>query len=47
VINLEFENLTDAENMHTRLQTLWKKVDGTIMINPRVQILNLIESKEP
>ncbi len=21
--------------MHTRLQALWKKVDGIIMINPR------------
>jgi hypothetical protein len=46
VIDLEFENLKDAENMHAVLQTLWKKVDGKIMINPRVRILNQIESKD-
>jgi quinol monooxygenase YgiN len=45
VIDLEFENLAAAENMHTSLQALWKKVDGKIMINPRIQILHQIESK--
>jgi hypothetical protein len=46
VIDLEFDLLKDAENMHASLQNLWKKVDGEIIFEPKIRILNLIESKE-
>jgi hypothetical protein len=46
VIELEFDNLKDAENTLTALHKLWERVDGKIMINPQTRILNLVEAKE-
>jgi hypothetical protein len=46
VIDLEFDHLKEAEDMYTALQNLWKKVDGKIILEPKIRILNLIESKE-
>jgi len=45
IINLEFDRLKEAEDMCTALQTLWKKVEGKIIHEPKIRILNLIESK--
>ena len=44
VIDLEFDHLEDAEGMFVALQNLWKKVDGKIIVEPKIRILNLIES---
>ena len=46
VIDLEFDHLKEAENMRVALQNLWKKIDGTIIVEPKIRILNLIESKD-
>lgn len=46
VINLEFDNLNEAESTLASLKILWKNVDGKIMINPQVRIFKLVESKD-
>jgi hypothetical protein len=46
VIDLEFDNLKEAESMVASLQVLWKKIDGKIIIHPQIRILRLIESKD-
>ena len=46
VIDLEFDSLKDAENTRTVLQNLWKKVDGKIIMNPQIRILQLKESRD-
>jgi len=46
VINLEFENMSDAEETLAALNKLWSKVEGTVMENPQTRILELIEFKE-
>jgi hypothetical protein len=46
VIDLEFDHLKDAEDMYAALKNLWKKVDGKIILEPKIRILNLIESKD-
>jgi len=46
VIDLEFDNLKQAEDMSSALKTLWERVDGKIMINPKLRMLNLIESMD-
>jgi hypothetical protein len=46
LINLEFDNLSEAESTLASLKILWKNVDGKIMINPQVRILKLVESKD-
>lgn len=45
IIDLEFENLTDAQNALAALRNLWKKVEGTVMFNPQTRILEQVEAK--
>jgi len=46
VIELEFDNLQEAEKMHENLKQLWPRVDGKIMMNPQARIIETIESIE-
>jgi hypothetical protein len=46
VIDLEFEHLKDAEDTLVLLQNLWKNINGKIIMNPRIRILKLVESKD-
>ena len=43
IIDLEFDNLKEAEDTLSALRNLWTKVEGNIMINPQTRILNLVE----
>lgn len=45
IIELEFEELTQAEDMLNRLKGLWSKVEGTVMMNPQTRIIELTESQ--
>ena len=46
IIDLEFDNLKDAEAVHTALQKLWNRVEGKVMMNPRSRIIETVEIKE-
>lgn len=46
IIDLEFESLDEATNTLTALRNLWNKVEGTVVINPKTLILDLVEAKE-
>ena len=46
VIDLEFDNMKAAEDTCAQLQNLWKNINGKIIFNPQIRILNLIESKD-
>jgi hypothetical protein len=46
VINLEFEKLSEAENMLNSLKKLWNRVEGQVMDNPQAKILEIAEHKE-
>jgi 23S rRNA A2030 N6-methylase RlmJ len=46
IIDLVFENNQDAENIMRALHSLWERADGSVMINPKTRVLNLVESKE-
>jgi len=46
VIDLEFDNLNEAENTLSSLKILWGNISGKIMINPQIRILKLVESKD-
>ena len=46
VIDLEFDDLGEAENTLASLNILWGNIEGKIMINPHTRILKLIESKD-
>ena len=45
-VELEFDNLTDAENTLKKLQGLWGKVEGTVMTGPKAQIFEIIGSAQ-
>ncbi|MFN2439163.1 MAG: hypothetical protein ABR503_08180 [Chitinophagaceae bacterium] len=46
VINLEFENLKNAEDTLLALRNLWGKVEGTVIRNPETRILEKIETAD-
>jgi hypothetical protein len=46
LIDLEFDSAGEAEAMLAALRTLWGRVEGTIMMNPRTRIVEAVESKE-
>lgn len=43
VIDLYFDSMENLQAAHAALQNLWKKVDGTVMINAKTRILNIKE----
>ena len=46
IVDLEFNNLNDAQETLLALRKLWDKVEGTVMINPQTQIFDIVESCE-
>jgi hypothetical protein len=46
IIDLEFDNLNDAQASLEALRNLWGKVEGTVMVNPQTRILDIVESIE-
>ncbi len=46
IIELEFDNIQEAEKMHEKLKKLWPQVEGNVMFNPQSRIIETIESIE-
>ncbi len=46
IIELDFNNLQDAENTLGKLQKLWEKVEGTVIMNPKSRIIEFLEATE-
>ena len=46
VILLEFDTVGDAEALLAALRAVWSRVEGTIMTNPKAQIVEIAEAKE-
>lgn len=44
IIDLEFDNLKEAEDTLSALRNLWTKVEGKVMTNPETRILYLEEA---
>lgn len=44
MIDLEFDTANQAEAMLTALRALWGRVEGTIMMNAQVRIVEVVES---
>lgn len=43
IIHLEFDSLKDAQAMLERLQALWGRVEGKIMMNPKTRIVEMLD----
>ena len=46
IIDLEFDSLNEAEAALAALHNLWSKVEGKIMINPQIRMLEIVETME-
>jgi hypothetical protein len=46
IIDLEFDDMTSAENTLSALKKLWNKVEGQVMMNPQTRILEEVDSHE-
>jgi len=44
LIDLEFDDVGEAESMLARLRGLWASVDGTIMSSPEARIVDVVEA---
>jgi quinol monooxygenase YgiN len=44
IVDLYFANAEDAKAALAALQNLWKKVEGTVMVNAQTRILHLVET---
>ncbi|MCK6623980.1 MAG: hypothetical protein L6R45_02250 [Anaerolineae bacterium] len=45
MIDLEFDTASQAEAMLAALRGLWGRVEGTIMMNAQVRIVEVVETK--
>src|SRR5579884_3158393 len=46
IIELEFDSLNQAEGLLAALREVWRRVQGTIIENPQVRIVKVVESNE-
>ncbi|MBK7318873.1 hypothetical protein [Candidatus Villigracilis affinis] len=46
MIQLEFDTASDAEALHNAMRAVWSRVEGTIMTDPKAQIVEIVETKE-
>lgn len=46
MIQLEFDTAADAEALLAAMRVVWSRVEGTIMMNPKAQIVEIAEIKE-
>ena len=46
IIDLEFDDAETADAFLGRLRELWSRVEGTVMMNPRVRIVQAISTTD-
>ncbi len=45
IIDLEFDTLAEAEALLAAMRVVWGRVEGQIMMNPKAQIAEIVETK--
>lgn len=46
IIDLEFDNSNNAQMALNALKKLWSNVEGTVIVNPKTRILDVVDFKE-
>jgi quinol monooxygenase YgiN len=46
MIDLEFDSSSEVDAFLAAMREVWRRVEGTIIESPRVQIVEVVESKE-
>jgi hypothetical protein len=45
-VDLDFDTKDAAEAFVTTMRTIWQRVEGTVMTNPRVRVVDCVERHE-
>ena len=45
-VDLDFDSREAAESFVTTMRAIWQRVEGTVMTNPRVRIVDCVEQHE-
>lgn len=45
MIDLEFDSLSQAEALLVAMRVVWGRVEGTIIMNPQAQIVEMVNTK--
>lgn len=46
IIELEFDNVSDAEALLAAMQAVWGRVQGSLIDSPRTRIAELVDTRE-
>jgi ribosomal protein L35AE/L33A len=46
MVDLEFDSSSEAQAFLAAMREVWRRVEGTIMVSPRVRLVETVESKE-
>jgi hypothetical protein len=46
IVELDFDNIDQLNTTLQALQNLWNKVQGTVMMNAKTKVLEIVESKD-
>ncbi len=46
IIDLEFDNSSEAEAFLVAMREVWRRVEGTIIESPRVRVVEVVENKK-
>jgi ribosomal protein L35AE/L33A len=46
MVDLEFDSSSEAQAFLAAMREVWRRVEGTIMVSPRVRLVEPVESKE-
>jgi hypothetical protein len=46
VVELELESLHAARVLHDALKKMWNRVEGTVITNPKIRLLELVEKND-
>jgi hypothetical protein len=46
IIDLDFDNLDEAQAAKTALQNIFPKIEGSLIFGVQLKILNVVDSKE-
>ena len=47
MVDLEFNNVQQAQTALDALQKLWNRVEGTVISGPKAQFLEMVEAAQP
>lgn len=45
IVDLEFDTASEAEQLLNAMRIVWRRVEGTVIMNPQARIVEAVETK--